>query len=347
MSMPLPLLSLAPMQDVTDLAFMRAIHDFGGADLYTTPYFRVVSHTDHLDEDLLMIITENPSDSPVFAQIIGSDPEALCRAANILQQLPIGGIDLNLGCPAPVVCRKNAGGGALRHPQKLDRALGGLRDACKGKFSIKTRLGYDSVDEFEDLLPLYKKHCPDLLTIHARTVKEGYHAPVHPEYVRQAVDYMPCPVVANGNIVDVDTAFSWMEQARPHGLMIGRGAVRNPWIFQQIRQRMSDSPIYYPTHKDVRGYINRLFEETARLMFLYEEIKHIHRMKKFMVYILQGLPAEFEYHIRRCASAARFHQLCDEYLDSDSPVPLRPSGNTKLFRCFEQLLDPSGSSPCP
>lgn len=337
MAEQLPFLTLAPMQDVTDLAFLRTITPFGGADLYTTPYFRAVPHTTHTDEGLISMITENPTGRPIFAQLIGSDPDALSRMAKKLQELPIEGIDLNIGCPAPIVCRKNAGGGALRDLRKLDLVFGRLREACRGKFSIKTRLGYDQPEEFEDILPLLKKHSPDMLIIHARTVREGYRSPVHPEYVKTAVEEISCPVVANGNIVDIDTAQAWWKLCRPAGLMVGRGAVRNPWLFSQIKASLAGGTPIEPRRCDVLSYIRRLFEETSKTIEHFQETAHIHRMKKFMVYILQGLPPELEYSIRRATTSAGFHSLCSEYLDNNIPVAATPPSGTKLFSHFEEL----------
>src|SRR5258705_13231805 len=105
-----PLLALAPMQDVTDLPFWRLMTSYGGADVYYTEYFRVHA-TSHLEKPILKSITENPTSRPVIAQMIGNDIPALVRTARELQQYPIAGVDLNLGCPAPAVYRKFAGGG--------------------------------------------------------------------------------------------------------------------------------------------------------------------------------------------------------------------------------------------
>jgi tRNA-dihydrouridine synthase len=84
------------------------------------------------------------------------------------------------------------------------------------------------------LLEVFRSHGVDGLTIHGRTVGERYQTPVHPECVREAVAIMPCPVIANGNVVDVETGLSYLRQTRAAGLMIGRGAIRNPWIFKQL-----------------------------------------------------------------------------------------------------------------
>lgn len=333
---------LAPMQDVTDLAFLRTLHGLTpAADIYVTPYFRVVSHSNHLDEDLADMIRSNPTERPILAQIIGSDTDAMCRLSRELRTLPIAGIDLNIGCPAPIVCRKDAGGGALKNPDRLDRIIGRLRESIPGQFSVKTRIGYESPREFDDLLAVFRKHSIDRLVVHGRTVREGYQAPVHPERIRQAVDNLACPVFANGNVVDMETGLALLNQTGAHGLMIGRGAVRNPWIFEQIRQKLSGNTPCVPTKRELLAYIALLFDETARLMRPYREASHIHRMKKFLVYIVQGHPAEFEYRIRRVTTADEFHGICREYLDTPEPVPNTPPTGTRLFACFEELTKSS------
>ena len=97
-----PILALAPMQDVTDLPFWRLMRQFGGADAYFTEYFRV-HPTSALEKHILASVVENPTGRPVVAQMIGNDIPSLVRTAKELQRYPVAAIDLNLGCPAPVV----------------------------------------------------------------------------------------------------------------------------------------------------------------------------------------------------------------------------------------------------
>src|SRR6266508_3278687 len=186
-----PVLALAPMQDVTDLPFWRLMARYGGADVYYTEYFRV-HPTSSLEKHILRSITENPAGKPVIAQMIGNDIPSLVRSARELQQHPIAAVDLNLGCPAPVVYRKCAGGGLLREPGKVDAILGALREAVEVKFTVKTRIGFDDPAVFDELLPLFAKHSLDLLTVHGRTVTEMYRTEVHYDYIARAVDSMPC-----------------------------------------------------------------------------------------------------------------------------------------------------------
>jgi hypothetical protein len=148
-----------------------------------------------LEKWIVESIERNSTGRPVVAQMIGNDVPALVRTVKELQQLPIAAIDLNLGCPAPVVYKKCAGGGLLREPQRIDSILGALRDAVSIKFTVKTRVGFESPEEFDALLPIFAKHSIDLLTVHARTVAQMYRLPIHYDLIRRASEAMSCPVL--------------------------------------------------------------------------------------------------------------------------------------------------------
>src|SRR5678815_3508923 len=216
---PAPLLALAPMQDVTHLPFWRVMRRYGGADLYYTEYFRVHA-TSSLESWIRDSIVHNPTGRPVIAQMIGNDIPALVRTAKQLQELPIVGVDLNLGCPAPVVYRKCAGGGLLREPQRVDGILSALRQAVCVKFTVKTRLGFESSDLFDRFLGIFQKHSPDLLTVHGRTVREMYGPTVHYQQIAKAVEALPCPVLANGNVDSTQTARTVLTSTGARRLMI-------------------------------------------------------------------------------------------------------------------------------
>jgi len=316
-----PLLALAPMQEVTDGAFWSLVHRYGGADVYWTEYFRVHA-TSTPEKRILDAITRNTTGRPVIAQMIGNDIPELVRTAKALQQFPVAAIDLNLGCPAPIVYRKCAGGGLLREPQRIDAILGALRDAVRIKFTVKTRLGFASADEFDQLLPIYARHSLDALTVHARTVAEMYRLPVHFDRIRQAVETMPCPVIANGHVYSAAQAQGVLEQTRAHGLMIGRAAIRNPWLFTQIRQQLRGEAVTLPTGREVADYVRRLWDSQAGLDR--PEKAQCERMKKFLNYLGEGVPGDFLHRIRRTQTAADFHGICREHLDHDRPMTLMP-----------------------
>ena len=347
-----PFLALAPMQDVTDGAFWKLMHGYGGADVYWTEYFRV--HASSRPEKwILESIAQNVTGQPVVAQMIGNDIPSLVRTAKELQQLPVAAIDLNLGCPAPIVYKKCAGGGLLREPQRIDAILGALRDAVSIKFTVKTRVGFASPAEFDRLLPIFAKHSIDLLTVHARTVAQMYRLPVHYDLIRCAAEAMPCPVLANGHVYSAPQALEILTQTKAHGLMIGRGVIRSPWLFDQIRQLQRGEPVTYPTGRDVLEYIARLYESQAS--FAAPEKIQVERMKKFMNYLGEGVGSErrapprlvsdtvnkprcaeagldapsaggFLHQIRRAETKADFFRSCADFLDHNEPMPLEPAG---------------------
>lgn len=318
---PAPFLTLAPMQEVTDGAFWTLIHAYGGADVYWTEYFRV--HADSTPERWIVdSIRENTTGRPVVAQMIGNDVPSLVRTAKILQELPVAAIDLNLGCPAPIVYRKCAGGGLLREPQRIDAILGALRDAVQIRFTVKTRVGFASVEEFDQLLPIFARHAIDALTVHARTVAQMYRPPVHYALIRQASSAMPCPVIANGDVHSAAQAREILARTGSKGLMIGRGAIRSPWLFNQIRQNLRGEPVTLPTGREVWTYIRALWESQA--CFDKPEKVQCDRMKKFLNYLGEGVPAPFLQRIRRVQTAADFHAVCAEFLDHSDPMALEP-----------------------
>jgi len=317
-----PLLALAPMQDVTTLEFMRVIHRYGGPGVYWTEYFRV--HGDSRPEKwILDSITKNPTDRPIVAQLIGNDIPALVRNAKQLQQFPVAAIDLNLGCPAPVVYRKCAGGGLLREPQKIDAILGALRDAVTIPFTVKTRLGFASPAEFDALLPIFAKHSIDLLTVHGRTVTQMYRPGVRYDLIAHAANVLNCPVLLNGNVFSAPQARQLLAETGVRGLMIGRGAIRNPWLFDQIRTHLHGEKIKLPGGRDVLAYIHELWDNEITPGV--RESAQVQRMKKFTNFIGEGIDEKFLHDIRRAPATADFWRVCDAFLDHDEPMPLEPA----------------------
>ena len=322
------------MQDVTDLAFMRVVDGCGCPDYFFTEYFRV-TQTSKLERPILRSIVENDTGRPVFAQMIGEDITHLKRTAAELQTHPVAGIDLNMGCPAPKVYRKNVGGGLLRDPDRVDAILGALRDSIDGLFTVKMRIGFDSTEHFERLLKLISKHRVDLLSLHGRTVREMYRSEVHYDRIRQAVETVDCPVLANGNITSAEKAEQVIGQTGAAGVMVGRSAIRNPWIFRQIRARFSGEPVPRIPMAEVRLYVDRLFQATRAEGI--PEYAHVSRMKKFLNFVGQGVdPAGlFLHEMRRTHTASDLFEVCDRHLldpgnpwFADEPFPgviARPS----------------------
>ena len=317
--------ALAPMQDVTTWEFMKVVHQFGSPDYYFTEYFRV-HETSILEKHILYSITDNPTDRPIFAQLIGENLEYIERTVSELKSHPIAGIDLNLGCPAPKVYKKNVGGGLLINLDHVDKIFGLLREISPHLFTVKSRIGFEDTAPFERLLDLINKHDVDLLSLHGRTVKEMYWADVHYDYIAEAVKRANCPVLANGNVTSYLKAEEILYNTGCHGIMIGRSAIRNPWIFRQIREHLAGDVVFQPTLGDVFAYSQSLRETLFKESV--PEQNQVNKLKKFFNFIGLGVDPEgqFLYEIRR----VRFFEDMDDVLyrylkvHSDKPFATEP-----------------------
>jgi tRNA-dihydrouridine synthase len=303
------------MQDVTTLPFMQLLGRYGAPDLLFTEYFRVHGHST-LEQHIVDSIEQHGTHRPVFAQLIGESLPDIERTVQAIETrgLPVAGIDLNMGCPAPKVYKKNVGGGLLREPEKVDQVLGCLRAAISGRFTVKMRIGFDSDEHFDAILDLVNKHKVDLLSLHARTVKEAYRSEVHYEYIKRAVDHVACPVLANGNITSVQKGLQVLEDTGSAGLMIGRSCIRNPWIFRQLREHFAGQPIFKPTLGNVRQYIEDLVLATSKPDLKGEY--HINHMKKFLNFVGLGVDVDgqFLHDMRRAKSKSDLDRICDQHL---------------------------------
>jgi tRNA-dihydrouridine synthase B len=267
-----------------------------------------------------------------------------------------------MGCPAPKIYKKNVGGGLLRDPAKIDELIGSLRDAVPGLFTVKMRIGFDSTENYERVLGLINKHGVDLLSVHGRTVKEGYRSDVHYDFIGVAARTVRCPVLANGNITSADKAAAVLLETGAAGVMIGRHAIRNPWIFRQCRERWSSiststtgpqaaagvetgahPTVFQPTLADVREYIGRLYRETQAPGI--PEGAHVAKMKKYLNFVGQSVDADgkFLFEMRRAMTEAELFAVCDRHLLAEpakhfanepyAGVIARPNCETPIESC--------------
>lgn len=329
---------LAPMQDITTFPFMQLLAKRGAPDLFVTEFLRV-NATSQIDDSVAECAEKTlaATGSPLLVQLIGEDVPALVRIADAVLSRYAGsvaGIDINLGCPMPKIFRKNVGGGLLRDLPKVEEILSALRKICSdhGKlFTVKCRLGFDDTTPFPRLLEIIRENRADLVAVHGRTVRGLYRSPVDYAAIADAVKKSSCPVAANGEISSVAKARGVLAQTRCAGLMCGRHAVRNPWIFRQLREMFAGTPpheIFVPKLGDVFDYIRELencvSEETV------SEARVAARMKKFLNFIGTGVDAEgaFLHAVRRAESPTEIFKISEKFLLAgtlaETPFPPEP-----------------------
>ena len=303
---------LAPMQDISDEGFMTVVESLGAPNFYIAEYFRIHEFFE-FEPHVLASILWNPE--RVCAQFIGENEFHISRAAAQLAKYPqIKMLDLNLGCPAPKIYKKNVGGGLLRDPAKIRSILKTMRSEWGGCLSVKMRTGFDTSDRFEEIFSAVLDGKPDFVTIHARTVKQLYRGAPDYSKIAQAVKMSPVPVVANGDIWSAARAVEVYSSTGCAGVMVGRHAVRNPWIFRQISDALGGGKIFTPTLGDVRKYIDRLRlnAESSCARIKYSDS----RLKKFLNFVGAGVDADgaFLYAMRRARGMDALMKVCDEFL---------------------------------
>jgi len=282
-----PILAFAPMKDISHPGLWDLLNSTGAPDIFCVPFYRV-HESSRITSDIKQFLFWNHGESQLSVQIAGHHVESIIRAARELQQFPVSIIDFNIGCPVPIVCRKGAGGAILRNLNKLELILLKLRENIACNFSVKTRLGWDSTEEFPQILKIINNAHADLVTVHGRTVKQMYSGSVDLNAIELAAKTLNCKVLANGDIVNPDQAIQILRKTSVSGLMIGRAAVANPFIFNQIRQRLNLKPPQQNPDFRLSEYVYQLYKLVTT--GISQEISRIEKFKKYIKIIISTYP---------------------------------------------------------
>ncbi len=235
-----PPLFLAPMEGVGDKPFRSAMARVGGFDWACTEFIRVPL-TPHIASLSKQYCSTDTAPIPQAAQIMGSNPEHLAQMALALQKRGAPRIDLNCGCPSNTVTGKGAGSSLLKTPELLYNILKQMVSAVAIPVTAKLRAGFADTSLFRENLLAAQEAKIAFLTLHPRTKVDGYGPPARWELIAEAKQLLKIPVIGNGDINTADDAVRMKKLTGCDGIMVGRGAVANPWIFHQIRAKFNES----------------------------------------------------------------------------------------------------------
>ncbi|WP_321390120.1 tRNA-dihydrouridine synthase family protein [uncultured Desulfuromusa sp.] len=256
-------LMLAPMQGLTNDALRAFYHERYSPDVVFTEFIRVQAQSrKRITRADLAEIEAHSVKTPLVVQLIGHTAGALADAAKQVQDAGCRHLNLNLGCPYGRMTTGATGGELLREPGKLAELLTALRRSIQGSFSVKCRAGYTDSRQLLELLPLYVDSGIDYLIIHPRTVIQKYTGLADHELTAEVASRTKLPIIANGDINNAPMGRKLLQQTDITGLMLGRGALADPWIFQRIRGNMPDSV-------DEAQRRSELFEFLSDLLPLY------------------------------------------------------------------------------
>lgn len=265
---------MAPMAGITQSAFRRLVKGFG-AGLVTTEMVSAMGLRLGQPKTLRYLVF-HPEERPLAVQIFGYDPEAMAEAAGIAVDAGADALDINMGCPVRKVVRTGAGGALLRDPRLAAKIVRAVRRACQVPVTVKLRAGW-SPNRFTapELLRSLEDCGVDAVVLHARFVTQGFSGRADWSLIARLKEQARVPVIGNGDVAKASDALGMVRETGCDGVMIGRAATHNPWIFKQIIDLGKGFPVTRPTVSARRGLIMRHFhllceslgpDRAARLM---------------------------------------------------------------------------------
>ena len=227
-----PPLALAPMAEVTDTYYRSLIKELGGAGLVVSEFISAEGLTRNNKRTAAMLAFAE-SERPVAIQIYGGDPDRMDDAAAIVEERGVDIVDINMGCPVKKVVSSGAGSALLRDFDRAARVVEKIRKRVKIPVTVKVRKGWES----DDVLPLLRRFEEigvDAIAIHGRTRRESYTGASDWAYIAHVKSQLRIPVWGNGDVKTPADAVRMFQTTGVDGVMIGRAALHNPFIFRDI-----------------------------------------------------------------------------------------------------------------
>ncbi len=268
---------LAPMASLTDIVFRRTVDEIGGIGLMVTELISAEGLRRKQRRTLDMIRTFNFK-TPQFIQLFGSEPEAFAESVKFIEnETNYRGIDINMGCPARKVVKKGAGSALLKNPDKVGEICKIVRKSTSLPVTVKIRLGYE-VENLHEILDVLKDEGVDAVTVHFRLKTDNYSGPAKWEYAVGLREKYDLTIIGNGDIKNKDEAMDKLKIV--DGIMIGRAAIKNPFIFSEITGKN-------PGLDGKSDIANRIMDLTEEY---YDEKFRLPRIKAFTKYLTAGRP---------------------------------------------------------
>lgn len=276
------------MEGVTNKTFRRLVRSIGGQGLTYTE-FVAAQALKNRGKKALAIAQFDRDEFPIAIQIYGKDPQIMAEAAKVVEDLGATIVDINMGCPSKKVCAHSGGSALMKDPKKAIEIVRAVRSAIRVPLTVKMRSGFDDAQRnAPELAYMCQEEGAEAITIHWRTREDRYGGSRAVDKIAETKSKLSIPVIANGDIVDSKTAIQMLKETQCDGLMIGRGAIRNPWVFQEIKATLRGEDFIPPTRNE-RRYVLEQFIDRYREDFRLE--KHsIGKIKQIVKYFYNGLP---------------------------------------------------------
>lgn len=335
-----PAFVLAPMEGVTTAPIRTLLASYGPVGLVCTEFVRVAGET--VSKRHLAQQVQKAPGVALSVQIMGNDAALMADAAGVMALAGADVVDVNLGCPSKTAARKGVGAALLKDRVALARLLGAMRAAVPGMFSAKLRAGFEHSDDALENARVVEHSGADFLAVHPRRRVDYFEGIADWRIIRLLRQELSIPVIGNGDVWYAADALRMLEETRCDGVMIGRPALRNPWIFRQIAELMAGRTPFAPSGADLVNHLERLHTVMAS-GFDGPPARLAGPMKEHLGFLCRALPGRTEISRRLFrlstptllleAAAEIFTPLDAEQLDLDAVGchALERSGRAELF----------------
>ena len=251
-----PACVLAPMEGVTNAAVREVLASYGPVGLVCTEFVRISGGG--ISRSYLARQVQKLPGVPLSVQVMGNDPELMAEAGAVVARAGADVVDLNLGCPTNAAVRKTVGAALLKHPELLARLLVTMRRAVPGLLSAKLRAGFDTTDDALSNARLVQDSGLDFIAVHPRRRVDHYRGSADWRIIALIRRELSIPVVGNGDVWHAQSALRMFEETRCDAVMLGRPALRNPWIFRQLSELLAGREPFRPSGADLAQHVRRL-----------------------------------------------------------------------------------------
>lgn len=303
-----PPLILSPMAGVTDFTFRRLIKRRGGVGLVVSEFISVEGLTRNNPKSKRQMRFDE-EERPFAVQIFGGQVARMAMGAEMAEEVGADILDVNCGCPAPKVVKNGGGSGLLRDLPRLEEILKEIKKTISIPLTLKLRTGYsDSTINVVEAAKMAEQCGVEHIQVHGRTREQGYKGLANWDYIRQVKEAVSIPVSGNGDITTIEYCLKKWREAGTDGILIGRGAMQNPWIFRQIQDTLEGREPYQPDLAEKKEVLLEFFSMCREEM---PEIVALGKMKQLAGQFTKGLAggAQFRQTLYHSHSA-------DEILDN-------------------------------